>query len=206
MAFWNPYPPLLWSSENRIRHCRCQWGRSFKSIQPMRFANPSHWWAFVIGMREIGWGTNHSPVPPVKWKRGYNHPEKIGRRWKRLCRYGRSAVVGKVIKVTRHLDKLENVLWWCWGPAFRWKRSPLSTAECVYGVILAVEDRQRTTWNCRRLGVVIRDGCWRKPLWHLFVGVSHLIFVVIQIYTEILMIWQLPAFLKDQCDTFTRFL
>lgn len=68
-----------------------------------------------------------------------------------------------------HLEKLENVLWWCWGPAFRWKRSPLSTAECVYGVILAVADRQRTTWNCRRLGLVIRDRCWcwRKPLWHL---------------------------------------
>ena len=206
MAFWNPYPPLLWSSENRSATADAS-GEGLSKASSRCTSRILR----IDGLSSSAWGRlvggpNHPPVPPVKWKRGYNHPEKIGRRWKRLCRYGRSAVVGKVIKVTRHLDKLENVLWWCWGPAFRWKRSPLSTAECVYGVILAVEDRQRTTWNCRRLGVVIRDGCWRKPLWHLFVGVSHLIFVVIQIYTEILMIWQLPAFLKDQCDTFTRFL
>ena len=202
MAFWNPYPPLLWSSENRIRNCRCQWGRSFKSIQPMRFANPSHWWAFVIGMREIGWGTNHSPVPPVKWRGGYNHPEKIGRRWKRLCRYGRS------------------------GEVERWKVAFGKIGKCVVMML-------RSSVSVEEVSLVYRRMCLRghpsrggspkdylklqavgnghqrqlleKATLTSFVGVSHLIFVVIQIYAEILMIWQLPPFLKDHCDTFTRF-
>ena len=77
MTFWNPHPLLLWNSE--IWFATAFSGRSFKSIQPMPFANPSHWWAFGIGMREIGWGTNH---PLVKW--GYNDPEQIGRQWNAL--------------------------------------------------------------------------------------------------------------------------